>query len=94
MFVLPSVWNLIVSTIVFFIAVHYLRQWLNSHGLPAGVTRGLLVFLIASIIAWPAGEAADWLHHQIRGETVEQAPPSADLSNLIEQLEQLQRSAQ
>lgn len=91
MFTLPSIWNLIASTIVFLIAMHYLRKWLSQNGLPAGMTRGLLVFLIASIIAWPAGEAADWLHHQLTGELVKQSPPSAELSHLLEQLQPLQQ---
>ena len=49
MFTLPSLWNLIISTLVFFVAVSYLRRYLEERGLPKGMTRGTLVFVLASL---------------------------------------------
>jgi predicted PurR-regulated permease PerM len=59
MFELPSLWNLIVSTIVFFIATWYIRRYLEQQGIPRGATRGILVFTLASVAAWGAGELTD-----------------------------------
>ncbi len=60
MFTLPSLWNLIISTLVFFVAVSYLRRYLEERGLPKGMTRGTLVFVLASLVSWGSGEAVDW----------------------------------
>ncbi len=73
MFALPSLWNLIISTIVFFIAAWYIHRYLEARGIPQSMTRGLLVFLLASLVSWGSGEAVDWI----------QGPqPSGDLSQL------------
>ena len=60
MFALPSMWNLIISTIVFFIAAWYLNRYLDEQGVGKGMTRGVLVFSLASLVSWGAGEVADW----------------------------------
>jgi hypothetical protein len=67
MFELPSLWNLIVSTIVFFIAVWYLRRLLNEHDIPAGMTRSLLVFVLAYVVSWGAGALVDWVDVKLYG---------------------------
>ncbi len=61
MFTLPSMWNLIVSTIVFFVAAWYIHLYLDSHGIPKGMSRKLLVFVLASFVSWGAGEVVDWI---------------------------------
>ena len=61
MFSLPSLWNLIVSSIVFFIAAWYLHRYLDAHEIPKGMTRALLVFVLASLVSWGAGEVVDRL---------------------------------
>jgi hypothetical protein len=60
MFELPSMWNLIISTIVFIIAAWYIRRYLDDLGISKGMTRGLLVFVLAYLVSWGAGEAVDW----------------------------------
>ena len=60
MFTLPSMWNLIISTIVFFIAAWYLHRYLDEKGIPKGMARGLTVFVLASLVSWGAGEVVDW----------------------------------
>lgn len=67
MFTLPSLWNLIISAMVFFIAVRYLRRYLEEQGLPKGMTRGTLVFVLASLASWGSGEAVDWTQQKIEG---------------------------
>lgn len=59
MFELPSLWNLIVSTAVFFAAIWYLRRYLDEQGIPEGMTRRVLVFMLASLLSWGAGAAVD-----------------------------------
>jgi len=60
MFTLPSIWNLIISIMTFFIAAGYIRRYLNKQGLPKGTTRGTLVFTLASLMSWGSGEMVDW----------------------------------
>ena len=60
MFALPSMWNLIISTIMFFIAAWYLNRYLDEQGISKSMTRGVLVFSLASLVSWGAGEMADW----------------------------------
>jgi predicted PurR-regulated permease PerM len=59
MFEIPSIWNLFISTIVFFVAAWYLRRYLEEQGIPHGMTRGLLIFVLASAVSWGAGELVD-----------------------------------
>ncbi len=75
---LPSVWNLIISTIVFFIAAWYINRYMDGQKIGKGMTRGLLVFLVASLVSWGAGEAVDWVQGP---QPASQA--SKDLSNLL-----------
>ena len=67
MFSLPSLWNIIISTIVFVIAAWYIRRWLDEHGLPKGMTRGMLVFVLAYLVSWASGGLVDWMHDKIYG---------------------------
>jgi len=67
MFTLPSMWNLVVSTIVFFIAAWYIRRYLNEQGLPKGTTHGLLVFAIASLIHGVRAKRQTGLRKKYRG---------------------------
>lgn len=65
MFELPSLWNLIASTLAFFVAALYIGRYLDGQSIPEGRTRGILVFTLASVISWGAGEVAD----KIAGKT-------------------------
>jgi hypothetical protein len=90
MFRLPSTWNLIVSTIVFFIAAGYLRRYLENQGLPKGMTRGTLVFALASLVSWGAGEMVDRGQEKIAGQQPV-AQSSDDLSQLLKAVGHLQQ---
>ncbi|MDE3207281.1 MAG: hypothetical protein KGL58_00365 [Pseudomonadota bacterium] len=90
MFTLPSMWNLIISTIVFFIAAWYFHRVLEEHGLPKGMTRGLLVFMLASVISWGAGDAVDWVQGKVEGSSG-RVQNSQNLTQLLDTLSQLKR---
>jgi hypothetical protein len=72
---LPSMWILIISTLAFFIAAGYLRRYLDEQGIPKGMTRGILVAVLASLVAWGAGAAAGWTQ-----TTLEEKQPEAQTS--------------
>lgn len=67
MLTLPSMWNLIISTLVFFIAAGFSRRYFDSQGLPKSITRGILVFTFASVMSWGSGEIADWIQEKVSG---------------------------
>jgi hypothetical protein len=89
MFTLPSMWNLIFSTIVFFVAAWYIRRYLDEHGIPKGLTRGTMVFVVASLVSWGAGEVADWTQEKIEGPQPA-AQTSGDLTQLLKAIDQAQ----
>jgi hypothetical protein len=84
MLTLPSVWNLIISTLVFFIAAWYINRYLNEQGIPKGMTRGILVFMLASLAAWGAGAAADWAQGTLE-EPQPEAQTTDDLVKLLKE---------
>ena len=81
MFTIPSIWNILISTIVFVIAAWWIRRYLDEQGLHKGITRGLLVFMLAYMFAWGAGKLVDWAHDKIYGV----APPS-EVQQKIDQI--------
>lgn len=89
MFELPSMPNFIISTIVFFIAAWYINRHLDEHEIPKGMTRGLLVLVLASLVSWGAGEIVDWAQIKIEGPQAAAKPPE-DLSQLLKAVGQAQ----
>jgi hypothetical protein len=53
--------SLVVSTIVFFVASYFLKRHFDGMGLPKGMTRSLMVFCLALLVAYGAAVAVDWL---------------------------------
>lgn len=80
-------WNLVISTIVFFIAAWYIHRYLDEQDIPKGMTRGILVFALASLVSWGTGVAVDWTQEKIEGP---QAKTSDDLSQLLKAVGQTQ----
>jgi hypothetical protein len=74
--------NLIISTIVFFIAAWFANRYLDAQGIPKGMTRGVLVLVLASLVSWGAGEIVDWAQVKIEGPQAA-AQTSGDLSQLL-----------
>lgn len=91
MFSLPSIWNIIVSTLVFIVAAWYLRRYLDAQGIPHSMARGLVVFVLAYIASWGSGEATDWVQLKLDGSTKSTQPVGPDATALIQQLEQLKQ---
>ena len=84
---LPSMSNLIISTIVFFIAAWLAHRYLDGQGIPKGMTRGMLVFVVASLVSWGAGDVVDWAQAKIEGpQAATQTSP--DLSQLFKAVSQ------
>jgi hypothetical protein len=65
MFSLPSLWNLIISTIAFSVAAKYIHRHFHRRGVPEGQKRNLRVLGLASLLSWGAGVAADWTHDKL-----------------------------
>lgn len=82
-------WNLVISTIVFFIAAWYIHRYLDEQGIPKGMTRGISVFALASLVSWGAGVAVDWTQEKIEGPQPV-AKTSDDLSQLLKAVGQAQ----
>ena len=78
MFALPSMWNLIISTIAFSIAAWCLNRYLDGQGIGKGMTRGVLVFALASLVSWGAGEVVDRTQ-----DPQPESQTSKDLSQLL-----------
>lgn len=91
MFALPSMWNLVISTIVFFIAAWYAHRYLDDQGIPKGMARGILVFVVASLVSWGSGEVTDWAQEKIEGPQVA-TQTSGDLSQLLKAVGQAQQA--
>lgn len=83
-------WNLIISTLVFFIAAWYIHRYLQEQGIPKGMTRTMLVFVLASLVSWGAGELADWTQEKIEGPQPAAQTPE-DLLKLLKDAGQLQQ---
>jgi hypothetical protein len=81
--------NLIISTIVFFIAAWFANRYLDAQGIPKGMTRGVLVLVLASLVSWGAGEIVDWAQVKIEGPQAA-AQTSGDLSQLLKAVGQPQ----
>ncbi len=80
---MPSMSNLIFSTIVFFIVAWFANRYLNEQGIPKGMTRSVIVFLLASMVSWGAGDAVDWIQVKIEGPQAAAQQPTANLSQLL-----------
>ena len=55
--------NLAFSTIVFFVAAWFLNGYLNEQGIPNGLTRGMMVLVLASLTSWGVWWTIDWTQH-------------------------------
>jgi hypothetical protein len=74
--------NLIISTIVFFVAAWFANRYLDEQEIPKGMTRGVVVLVLASLVSWGAGELVDWAQVKIEGPQAA-AQNSVNLSALL-----------
>jgi len=84
---LPSMWNLIISTIAFFVAAWYVRRYLNEQGIPKGMTSKLLVFTLAFLVSWGTGFAVDWVQQKVTGSQAT-TQNTDELSQLLKEVRQ------
>jgi len=80
--------SLILSTLVFVIAAWFLSRYLDDMGIAKGMTRGTVVFVLASLLSWGAGSLVDWG----QGKTEDPAASKAqgDFSRLLKSVGQPQ----
>jgi hypothetical protein len=74
--------NLVISTIVFFVAAWFVNHYLDEQEIAKGLTRGVLVFLLAFLASWGAGAMVDWAQVKIEGPQAAAQNPD-DLSRLL-----------
>jgi len=60
--------NLTISTIVFFVAAWFLNGYLDAQGIPKGLTRGVVVLVLAALLSWGAGWTIDWGQGKVEGQ--------------------------
>ncbi|MGA9664839.1 MAG: hypothetical protein WBQ69_00115 [Gallionella sp.] len=82
--------NLIVSTIVFFIASWYIKRYLDEQEIPKGMTRGVVIFTLAALLSWGVGWSIDWAQGMIEGPQTAAQNPSG-LSQILKAAGQSQR---
>lgn len=85
MFTLPSIWNILISTLVFFIASWRIRRYLDEMSIPKGMTRATVIIVFAYLAAWLSGSAVDYLHDKIFG-VPKPVETSQEVSKLLKEL--------
>ena len=51
--------SIVISTIVYFIAVYFIKRQLEEIGIPKGMTRGTVIFVLAAAISYSAAYLID-----------------------------------
>ena len=46
---------IVVSTLAFFAAAHFIRRWMNDNDIPKGITRSVALFTLAFAVSYVAG---------------------------------------
>ena len=47
--------SLVVATIAFFAAAHFIRRWMDENEMPKGMARGVIIFVLAAAISYGTG---------------------------------------
>ena len=82
--------NLVISTVAFFVAAWFLNRYLDGQNIPKGMTRTMLVFSLAAMVSWGAGEVVDWAQVKTEGPRAA-AQTSGELSQLLKAAGQVQQ---
>ena len=53
--------GIILSTIAYFVASHYIRRYMDEIDIPKGMTRSIMIFSLALVISYAVAMAADYL---------------------------------
>lgn len=76
--------SLIISTIVFFVAAWYFKRYLETQGIPKGMTRGMMVFTLAALVSYGTAALVDWAQVKIEGPQTASHTPE-DLSRMLKE---------
>ena len=52
--------GLMVTTVAYFVASHFIKRYLNEIGVPPGITRSVVIFCAALMIAYGVAFVVDW----------------------------------
>lgn len=56
--------DLILSTLVFFVASYFLKRYLDNQGIPPGMTRALLVLVLATVASFAVSAVISQFDHE------------------------------
>ena len=59
--------SLIISTLAFFAAAWFINRWLDEQDIGKGMTRGALVFTLATLVSFISSAMVDWADTKIEG---------------------------
>ena len=59
--------SLIISTLAFFVAAWFINRWLDDNDISKGMTRGALVFALATLVSFISAAMVDWADTKIEG---------------------------
>jgi len=54
-------WSLLISTVAYFVAAHFIKRYMDDNGYPKGLTRSALIFCLALLIAYGVSWAVDFV---------------------------------
>lgn len=72
--------DLILSTFAFFVAVHYLRRYLDDMDVRKGMTRSILIFVLATV----ASSAVSAVVEKLQGNSANPVQNAAELRKLLQ----------
>ena len=79
--------NLIISTLAFFAAAWYINRYLDDQQTGKGMTRGALVFALASLVSFGSGALVNWVDVKIEGPQPASLA-TGDLTQLLQAVQQ------
>jgi hypothetical protein len=53
--------SLALSTVAFFAASYFIKRYLEEMGLPQGMTRNIVVFVLAAAVSYGVAFLVDWI---------------------------------
>jgi hypothetical protein len=51
--------SIVVSTVVYFVAAYFIKRQLEEMGIPKGMTRGTVIFVLAAAVSYGAAYLVD-----------------------------------
>lgn len=54
-------WSIVISTVAYFVASHYIKRYFDDNDIPKGMTRGVMVFCLAAGMAYGVAYLVDWV---------------------------------